>query len=654
VPDRLHFRCAGHRPLTKRTNSIRDHTAVVTIECRNLKGPTLGASIDSKCVVSAGEYDHYLGKRKNFRWETVGETEIVLNSVSPVFETSIEVSYGLGKSRLLRFDILGSFEKTANFENRHIGAYVCDIHDLLKAESWAKDGTLVKKGRGHADNSHLQFEVTRRIRETMTPAIVMEVFKSVDFDKSCCLNKIEFKNAMRRMASQGGYSISTEGEDLAWNLADEDGSGNINYAEFIGILFGTQGSISVMIEDRQNRSVAKHAHMLFTKYQRDLKKRMGREVELVNTEDFDVSKYELDSLEETRLRALRLVAGTREAQFAKNQQDLRIQEIEENAGTLQISDNSLLVDSRPPRKPMEWDRRSKGRGMILTKGDDVAVATCNLMNENSGPTSVRSTQPIPNTGITYFELSVLRDPHVQPGGGLDGSYAMGLATKEMDKFDGSWMYPHIHPACFALVAIKPAEYEARWSLRHKASNVFVIGAQNHVALSDEDKTLRFMTNREMARKSAISNVRGNRPLPRGSSFFEITIKALGKSKGESLGGHCHVGLCTEEMCTLGWTGDWSTGDDPRRNQAWTLCDNWNGQLSMSVLGMEAKKLSEAHMIKKIREKFELFDRCVCVCVCDCACACVYLCVYVYVCVCVCVCIILSLEIRATCIVTCVL
>jgi hypothetical protein len=65
--------------------------------------------IDSKCVVSVGEYEYCLGKRKNiFKWEVVGETEIARGNLSPQFENTIEIQYDMSKSRLLRFDLFGS------------------------------------------------------------------------------------------------------------------------------------------------------------------------------------------------------------------------------------------------------------------------------------------------------------------------------------------------------------------------------------------------------------------------------------------------------------------------------------------------------------------------------------------------------------------
>jgi len=261
----------------------RKCTAVLTVECRNLKGPYLGAEMNVKCAVFVGEYEqHSLGRRKNFRWDFIGETELVEKSSNPDFDRTIEIAYDVATSRLLRFDLVSvAPANTAGLsvwpEDFHIGAYVCDVQDLLKAPSWDVKGTLLKKGNNTLDTSHLQFEMMRHIRLSMTPAKVMDIFKSVDVDKSQCLNRIEFKNAIHLMAKQGEFAVSKEGEELAWKLGDEDKNGSVNYAEFVGIVFGTQGNISVMIEDRVNCSIDKHTDMLFTKYKRDLRKRMGQD-----------------------------------------------------------------------------------------------------------------------------------------------------------------------------------------------------------------------------------------------------------------------------------------------------------------------------------------------------------------------------------------
>ena len=605
---------SSHRPVDKsnaslkglhRTGTIRNHTALLSIECYNLKGASLGASISSKCVVSGGEYEHYLGKRKNFRWEVVGETEIVPSSNSPSFETSIEIAYDLSKSRLMRFDILGSESET--FENFHIGAFVCEIHDLLKAESWELNGTLIKKGKGAVDNTHLHFEVIKNIRATMTPQQVMNVFKTVDIDKSMCLSKLEFKNAMRLMAKQGGYNISKEGEDGAWEIAELNERGDLNYAAFVGVIFGTQGSISVMIEDRGDKSVVKHADLLFNKYRKQLVKRLGRHDSLEDEPAaFDAASYEKETLKDTCDRAMRLVAGVSKKQFNDLKLGLLKTEMADNAGVLQVADPAVLVASMSQQDPMEWGKRSKARGIILTKGDEVSVATCNLLNRDAGPCTVMSARSLPDTGITFLELSCVRDG-IQPGGSLDGPYALGLATGAFDHFDGSWTCPHVHNACFALVNIKPAEYEASWSLRHRGSSIFVYGMNNQIAGVGDPRAPAVAGRKHDPVE--ISNVRAKYPLPRGNCYFEITIKAAGHSKDESLGGRCHIGLCSEAMAESGWEGEWTKEDDARKLEAWTLCDNWNGQLSTSVFGLDSsEKMSEQQMRQKMLKKFNHFDK----------------------------------------------
>jgi Ca2+-binding EF-hand superfamily protein len=590
--------------------SPREGTALVTVECRNLKWSNGGEKIDSKCVVSVGEYEYCLGKRKNnFKWEVVGETEIARGNLSPQFENTIEIQYDMSKSRLLRFDLFGSSSVTmlANEdEDHHIGVYVCDVNDLLKSPNYMLEGSLVVTRRTQTEKHlHLQFEATKSIRATLNISHLQTAFQGSDFDNSCFLGKAEFKHALQLMARQGGFQMDRKTEDLLWSLSEEDGNGVINYKEFIGLVYGTQGYISVMVEDQNIRSADKHADLLFSKYQRDLNKVLGRQNKVgVSEDDFDDQKYFKKMLSETQNRAMRFVRAARvptEYRGREEQHTLR-----EQTGILQMSDKNLLVDSRPARDPMEWDRRSKGLGIILTKGNGIAVATCNLLHENAGPCSVRSTQPIPNTGITYFELSIGRDPPVQPGEGLGGSYAVGLATSALENFDGAWTHPVINTACYALVSSMPTKYEARWSLRNKSPYILVHGPNNDLATFNEESVIERIARGDLKRTDIISNIRAHRPLPRGTCYFEITIKSAGFGNGESLGGDCHVGLCSEKM--LGWTGDWTKSDDNRREEAWTLCDNWNGQLSMPVFGNTADKLSEKQMMQMMQKQFQLFDQ----------------------------------------------
>jgi Ca2+-binding EF-hand superfamily protein len=612
-PDHMNLKKSTHCFATPADSG--DLAAVVSVECRKLKGLSPLAKLDARCVVSAGEYE-YSGKRKHFKWEAIGETETVQNSHNPVFASTVEVAYNMTRSKLLKFDVFGSTKDGDGeaVENFHIGAYVCEVHDVLKRPGWAVDGALEKIGK--VDNSHMRFEVTRHMRDVLTPAQMMDIFKSMDADMSLSLSAPEFKSAIRLMAKKGGFNMSREHEQWAWEIVDQDKTGTVNYAEFVSMMWGTEGHITVTIEDRQNVSAEKHANMLFGKYRREVKQRQGRDLaEEVETVGFDAStraSYAREAFRETQARALRLIAGVRDSQVVFDRQKERLHEIEENAFMPQIVDKTILIESRPPCKPIEWDRRAKARGIIITKEHGTAVATCNLMNENAGPCSVRSAQPLA-AGVTYFELSILRDEHMHAGASLAGPYAVGLATNTMDKFDGSWTYPretarerggNAHPACFALVNISPPEYEARWSLRHGAPGILVHGLNNNVCTYSEAKT-----SDKGAARDAISNIRAQRALPRGTSYFEITIKAAGKGRGESLGGGCHVGLCSENMALFGWNGNWTDAEDPRKDEAWTLCDNYNGQLSTSVFGIKATdRMSEREMLKTLHQKFELFDK----------------------------------------------
>ena len=49
--------------------------------------------------------------------------------------------------------------------------------------------------------------------------------------------------------------------------------------------------------------------------------------------------------------------------------------------------------------------------------------------------------------------------------------------------------------------------------------------------------------------------------------------------------------------------------DSRKIEAWTLCDNWNGQLSTSVFGPDASEnMTERQMKEKMLQRFNHFDR----------------------------------------------
>jgi hypothetical protein len=590
------------------------------IECGNLKMTKPGSDLDSKCVLSVGDpsSNHSIGKRK-VTWELVGETEIVYKSNRPRFEHSFEIPYESGRPKLVKFDIFGSVNKAGSlayaFDNFHVGTYVCELQDLLKADGWHSHGTLTRQGRGSTDTSYLHFEVTRQLRETTTPAKMMKVFKKVDVNKNQTLDKLEFGYAMQILAKQGRFLFHKQSEEMAWRLATSETKDVLDMAEFVGFVFGTQGRISVMIEDRNHEAFAKHADVLFLRYCQDLNKRLGREPAHAfeeggeKLEDFDDDKYEKETILQTLNRAWSMQAGVKNSQARAFRQSILEQEVEENAVLSHLSSSkAVLVQSRPVQESMEWDKRTKARGMILSMIQDEAVATCILMNENAGPCSVRSTRALPSTGVTYFELSILRDQTVFRGSSLDGQYAVGLVTERFNTFDGSWVQPQINPACYAVVTQKAVAYEAAWSLRHKASSILVQGNDNNVAVLMEDKTRGTQVQGVERRQSMISNVRAQRNLPRGSCYFEITLKAYGKSKGESLGGNCHVGLCSEKMAGLGWSGNWTDRSDPRGGEAWTLVDNWNGQLSTTVFGFESETMSDRQKMDKMREQFNFFDK----------------------------------------------
>ncbi|MGB1596061.1 MAG: hypothetical protein ACPIOQ_25085 [Promethearchaeia archaeon] len=73
-------------------DSVRKNVALLSIECRDLKGPFVDAVLASKCAVYAGQHDD-TANVKHFQWVLVGETEAVYKSTSPHFEQTFEIEY---------------------------------------------------------------------------------------------------------------------------------------------------------------------------------------------------------------------------------------------------------------------------------------------------------------------------------------------------------------------------------------------------------------------------------------------------------------------------------------------------------------------------------------------------------------------------------
>ena len=602
-------------------DSVRKNVALLSIECRDLKGPFVDAILASKCAVYAGQHDDAANVR-HFKWALVGETEAVFKSTSPHYEQTFEIEYDTSSPKLLKFDVYvqankvqeEAFEKTSAAGEAErfdlCGTYVCNISDLIKAKSWSASGSL-KKIRSR--DAHLQFAVTRHLQQ-FTPSKVMEIFRSVDFNQSNCLDMIEFRNAMRIMAKLTKQPMTRELEDVAWQLANSDGDDVLQYAEFVSIVFGSQGDISVMIEDRGQRDVGLHANILFAKYRRSLNRRMGKEAFVVEEgQEFDADAHERSRHEMTRQKALQMIEKMKNSMPVASQRpphnDVPRRDVVQRTTMWYGHKSEILNDGCPPPDSMHWDRRAKAVGMLLANLDGTETATCHLLNEDVGPCSVRTAQPLSKTVVTYFELRILRDPDVPHGAGLDGKYAIGLTTHRFSKFVGSWT-PQMDADCYALVCKKPVKYEAAWSHRHKADSIHVLGNANNIATYEDTRTLfEGISEKRRAGNNATCNVRGLRPLPRGRCFFEVKFTALGKSRGDSLGGNLHVGLCSEAMSSESWTGNWTSDQDSRRHMAWTLSDNWNGQLSTSVLGMDASDAgTQQQMNQKLRKKFDSFDK----------------------------------------------
>ena len=281
-----------------------------------------------------------------------------------------------------------------------------------------------------------------------------------------------------------------------------------------------------------------------------------------------------------------------------------------------------------------WSQHHKGMGVLLSGGEDTeenafaSGATCNMLNENSAPCGVRTADPIPDSGVTYFEVTITRpSDEVQHGESLDGPYAIGLCTANVRKFDVDWLKGGMpNESLWLMAVISPLPFLSTWSTRWKAPLLHVgdqskglqVTYTGRDANDENHKTSTFCRKREKddeddnhlgvdTSKYVMMSIRSDQNLPMGTSYFEVTIRSLGKAKGDSLGGYCYIGVCSGKMQNGGsFAGDW-TQNSVKKECAWVLNDNCAGQMSMKNLGVD-ESMSERDVQKRLRQVFDSFDK----------------------------------------------
>jgi hypothetical protein len=281
-----------------------------------------------------------------------------------------------------------------------------------------------------------------------------------------------------------------------------------------------------------------------------------------------------------------------------------------------------------------WSQHHKGMGVLLSGGEDneetafASGATCNMLNENSAPCGVRTAEPIPDSGVTYFEVTITRpSDEVQLGESLDGPYAIGLCTANVRKFDVDWLRDGMpNESLWLMAVISPLPFLSTWSTRWKAPLLHV-GDQSkglqvtYTGRDANDENLKTTTfGRKIEKddddedenvgvdtaKYDMMSIRSDQNLPMGTSYFEVTIRSLGKAKGDSLGGNCYIGVCSGKMQNGGsFAGDW-TQNRVKKECAWVLNDSCAGQMSMKTLGTD-ESMSERDVQKRLRAVFDSFD-----------------------------------------------
>lgn len=68
-----------------------------------------------------------------------------------------------------------------------MGSWVCELKTIVQAESSVKGKLVAKHHEGEDDESHLQFDVVRILRDACDPKELFQAFFAADTDGSRCV-----------------------------------------------------------------------------------------------------------------------------------------------------------------------------------------------------------------------------------------------------------------------------------------------------------------------------------------------------------------------------------------------------------------------------------------------------------------------------------
>lgn len=92
-------------------------------------------------------------------------------------------------------------------QEEHLGHFVCDLKDIINAETTYGGRLLSKANEGVDDASFLQFDVVRILRESTTPRDMFQAFFKADKDKTRCLDFHDFRQAVIELTADQGQMV---------------------------------------------------------------------------------------------------------------------------------------------------------------------------------------------------------------------------------------------------------------------------------------------------------------------------------------------------------------------------------------------------------------------------------------------------------------
>lgn len=92
-------------------------------------------------------------------------------------------------------------------QEEHLGHFVCDLKDIINAETTHGGRILSKANEGVDDASFLQFDVVRILRDSTTPREMFEAFFKADTDKTRCLDFHDFREVVSKLAAGQGQKV---------------------------------------------------------------------------------------------------------------------------------------------------------------------------------------------------------------------------------------------------------------------------------------------------------------------------------------------------------------------------------------------------------------------------------------------------------------